>query len=185
MASSLDDVFDAIDKATQCSFGRACSSGDINQEAGPNVGKNLTDDEKAEYGGSGTGTPGGHGPEDEENARKNESTGNPENRTEYERYVDSLRASMEKPNVQDENQSNIINDLYRPNAKVGSGSTADAVRYEIATGEKVGGRGHIEKAETYSKALQDWLNKNQQASTSDKAAAENVLKDMQNALKGK
>ncbi|WP_237731441.1 VENN motif pre-toxin domain-containing protein [Lelliottia amnigena] len=77
MASSLDDVFDAIDKATQCSFGGACSSDDIDQETGPNVGKNLTDDEKAEYGGTGTGTPGGHGPEDEENARKNESTGNP------------------------------------------------------------------------------------------------------------
>jgi hypothetical protein len=35
---------------------------------------------------------------------------------------------MEKPNVQDENLSHIIDDLYRPNAKVGSGSTADAVR---------------------------------------------------------
>ena len=45
--------------------------------------------------------------------------------------------------------------------------------------------GHVEKAQTYSKALQDWLNKNPQASSSDRAAAENVLKDMQNALKGK
>jgi filamentous hemagglutinin len=151
----------------------------------PNIGKDLTDEQKKELGGSGSGTPGGWGPEDEENARNRESSVSPENRAEYEKYVDSLRASMEKPNVQDENLSNIIDDLYRPNAKVGSGSTADAVRYEIATGEKVGGRGHIEKAETYSKALQDWLNKNPQASTSDKAAAENVLKDMQNALKGK
>ncbi|MGU3525354.1 hemagglutinin repeat-containing protein [Enterobacteriaceae bacterium C23F] len=156
-----------------------------NDKDKPNVGANLTDEDKAELGGAGSGTPGGHGPEDEENARKNEATANPENRADYEKYVDSLRASMEKPNVQDESLGNIINDLYRPNAKVGSGSTADAVRYEIATGEKVGGRGHIEKAETYSKALQDWLNKNPQASTSDKAAAENVLKDMQNALKGK
>ncbi len=151
----------------------------------PNVAKDLTDAEKAEVGGTGSGTPGGWGPEDEEKARNSESSVNHENRAEYEKYVDSLRASMEKPNVQDENLGNIIDDLYRPNAKIGSGSTADAVRYEIATGEKVGGRGHVEKAETYSKALQDWLNKNPQASTSNKAAAENVLKDMQNALKGK
>ena len=73
MASALDGVFDALDKATQCSFGRACSSDDTDQDAGPNAGKNLTEDEKSEYGGTGTGTHGGHGghgghgPEDEEN----------------------------------------------------------------------------------------------------------------------
>ncbi len=92
----------------------------------PNIGKDLSDADKAELGGTGPGTPGGWGQEDK--ARNSESSVNPENRAEYEKYVDSLRASMEKPNVQDENLSNIIDDLYRPNAKVGSGSTADAVR---------------------------------------------------------
>ncbi|QXN64058.1 hypothetical protein [Serratia fonticola] len=38
----------------------------------PNVAKDLTDEEKAEAGGAGSGTPGGHGPEDEENARNSE-----------------------------------------------------------------------------------------------------------------
>ncbi|WP_317178157.1 hemagglutinin repeat-containing protein [Pectobacterium sp. HCp5_1] len=151
----------------------------------PNLGKDLTNEQKAELGGTGSGTPGGWEPQDEENARNSDSSSDPKSRSQYEQYVDSLRASMEKPNVKDDNLKNIINDLYRPNAKVGSGSTADAVRYELATGEKVGGRGHVEKAQTYSKALQDWLNKNPQASSSDRAAAENVLKDMQNALKGK
>ncbi|POY56417.1 hemolysin BL-binding protein [Pectobacterium versatile] len=151
----------------------------------PNLGKDLTNEQKAELGGSGSGTPGGWEPQDEENARNNDSSSDPKSRSQYEQYLDSLRASMEKPNVKDDNLKNIINDLYRPNAKVGSGSTADAVRYELATGEKVGGRGHVEKAQTYSKALQDWLNKNPQASSSDRAVAENVLKDMQNALKGK
>ncbi|NAU00634.1 type IV secretion protein Rhs [Escherichia coli] len=75
--------------------------------------------------------------------------------------------------------------LYRPNAKVGSGSTADAVRYELATGEKVGGRGHVLKAQDYTRALQDWLDKNPTASPGDRAAAENVLQDLQNALGGK
>lgn len=38
----------------------------------PNVAKDLTDEDKAELGGAGSGTPGGHGPEDEENARNSE-----------------------------------------------------------------------------------------------------------------
>ncbi|MFO6484887.1 type IV secretion protein Rhs [Escherichia coli] len=71
---------------------------------------------------------------------------------------------MGKPDVTDSNLKNIIDNLYRPNAKVGSGSTADAVRYKLATGEKVGGRGHVLKAQDYTRALQDWLDKNPTAS---------------------
>ncbi|MBS8996639.1 hemagglutinin repeat-containing protein [Escherichia coli] len=57
IASAVDDLFDAIDKATQCSFGRACSSDDSNKETQPNVAGNMTDSEKAEYGGAGAGSP--------------------------------------------------------------------------------------------------------------------------------
>jgi len=39
----------------------------------PNVAKDLTDAEKAEVGGTGSGTPGGWGPEDEEKARNSET----------------------------------------------------------------------------------------------------------------
>ena len=42
-------------------------------ESKPNAGKDLTDAEKAEYGGAGSGTPGGWEPQDEENARNNEA----------------------------------------------------------------------------------------------------------------
>ncbi|ANS45000.1 VENN motif pre-toxin domain-containing protein [Serratia inhibens] len=42
----------------------------------PNVAKDLTNEDKAELGGAGSGTPGGHGPEDEENARSSESKQN-------------------------------------------------------------------------------------------------------------
>lgn len=69
----LDDALDTLDKATQCSFGRACSSDDTEQTYGPNVGKNLTNEEKAEFGGTGSGTPGGWEPQDEENARSSEA----------------------------------------------------------------------------------------------------------------
>jgi filamentous hemagglutinin len=61
IASGLDgalkDIGEAIDKATQCSFGRACSedTGDNNANQ-PNIGKDLTDAEKTELGGAGSGT---------------------------------------------------------------------------------------------------------------------------------
>ncbi|MBP2198991.1 VENN motif pre-toxin domain-containing protein [Pantoea cypripedii] len=48
-------------------------NGDKDGESTPNVGSGLSDEEKAELGGSGSGTPGGWGPEDEEDARNNEA----------------------------------------------------------------------------------------------------------------
>lgn len=49
MATALDktlkEMKEALDKATQCSFGRACSADDVGQTEGPNAGKNLTDAE--------------------------------------------------------------------------------------------------------------------------------------------
>ncbi len=79
IASGLDgalkDIGEAIDKATQCSFGRACSEDTGDSSANqPNIGKDLTDAEKAELGGSGSGAPGGWEPQDEENARNNASS---------------------------------------------------------------------------------------------------------------
>ncbi|ATM85663.1 hemagglutinin repeat-containing protein [Yersinia frederiksenii] len=47
-------------------------NGDKENESGPNIGKDLTEADKAELGGTGSGTPGGWGPEDEENARNND-----------------------------------------------------------------------------------------------------------------
>ena len=72
--AALKDIGEAIDKATQCSFGRACSEETGDGSTGqPNTGKDLTDAEKAEIGGAGSGTPGGWEPQDEENARNNET----------------------------------------------------------------------------------------------------------------
>ena len=92
---------------------------------------------------------------------------------------------MARPDVLDQNLGKILDDLYRTNAKIGSGSTAAAVRHELATGQKVGDRLHAQKATDSVQALQKWLSKNPAAPAGDRAAAENVIKDMQNALKGK
>lgn len=117
------------------------------------------------------------------------------NRALFEFYKDGLIAKMAKPEVTDPKLHSLINDLYRPGAKIGSGSTADAVRYERLTGEPVGEVFHTQKAENYIAALKKWIQTNANASPansaaenalrSDRAVAENVIRDLENALKGK
>jgi hypothetical protein len=116
--------------------------------------------------------------------RRRVNTGNAANRATFELYKDSLISKMEKPTVSDPTLSGLLDDLYRPGGKIGSGSTADAVRYERATGQPVGNVFHTQKANDYSAALQKWLDKNPKAPAVDRAAAENVIRDLQNALKG-
>jgi len=55
----------------------------------------------------------------------------------------------------------------------------------MATGNPVGGVFHTQKAIDYSTALQNWLDANPGASFSDRSAAQNILRDLQNALSGK
>lgn len=106
------------------------------------------------------------------------------NRAEFERYQQIMRERMAKPATTDPVLSQAMNEMYRDGARVGSGSTAAAVRQERATGGTVGGRTHTQKAEGYVKFLERWLEKNPTASPGDRAAAENVLRDLRNALAG-
>ncbi|MGC9671537.1 hypothetical protein ACNTMW_33960 [Planosporangium sp. 12N6] len=88
-----------------------------------------------------------------------------------------LRMEMAKPQTVDTELSKLTGDLYRPNARIGSGSTASAIRFERLNGETVGGKLHAQKARDYIAALQRWLQKNPTASAGDRAAAENVIRD--------
>jgi Flp pilus assembly pilin Flp len=107
------------------------------------------------------------------------------NRAAHEQYLDELRRNMGRPQVQDPRLSKILDEQYREGAKIGSGSTADAVRHEAKTGEHVGGKLHRQKAEEAVGRLEKWLRDHPTARPGDRAAAENVLKDLRNALDGK
>lgn len=101
------------------------------------------------------------------------------------RYKDELRAAMGKPTVADSELADFIDKLYRPNAKIGSGSTAAAVREELVTGQPVGNAFHSTKANGAIKFLERWLTKNPAGRPGDRAAAENLIIDMSNALEGR
>lgn len=52
------------------------------------------------------------------------------------------------------------------------------------TGRKIGDRFHHQKTQQRIVNLERWVRDNPTASPGDRAAAENTLKDLQNALKG-
>jgi hypothetical protein len=102
----------------------------------------------------------------------------------HEAYKNILRKEMAKPYVQDPKLADFVSELYRPGAQIGSGSTAAAVRFERLTNGQVGGKTHAEKAQNAITYLQNWLTKNPTAAPGDRAAAENLIRDMLNALNG-
>jgi len=107
------------------------------------------------------------------------------NNATLEALKDSYRMGMSKPTVSDPALKTIVDKLYRENATVGSGSTAAAVRFELSTGQQVGGRSHVQKASESITALTDWLTTHPSASSADQAAAKNIIIDTKNALSGK
>lgn len=125
------------------------------------------------------------GSDDPQGASGNTTSSGKANAATGPKLADDLAAGMSKPIVSDTKLGGLMDDLYRDGAKIGTGSTADAVRYETETKTPVGGVFHTQKAEDYSVALQRWLDSNPNASFGDRSAAQNVLRDLQNALKGK
>jgi hypothetical protein len=87
------------------------------------------------------------------------------------------------PTVENTKLQNVINDLYKgttnPN-RIGPGTTADAVRNELETGQPTGGTFHFEKAQQYSNALNSLLKGN--LSDHDRLVAQSLLDDLQSSL---
>ncbi|WP_428377503.1 hypothetical protein [Lichenicoccus sp.] len=108
-------------------------------------------------------------------AGESEVVGGASNPTTVEAHKDGLRAAMTKPATSDPDLKAIMDDLYRDRATIGSGSTAAAVRHELATGERVKGAFHSVKAVNTIRTLNRWLRNNPTASPGDRAAAENVI----------
>lgn len=90
------------------------------------------------------------------------------------------------PTVSDPKLANIVRDLYKgtkaPNP-IGTGSTADAIRNEFATGSPTHGVFHSKKGEQYLRALDNWLKKNPGASDHDRLVAESLKRDLESALR--
>ena len=84
--------------------------------------------------------------------------------------------------VSNEKLRNCINELYCPGATIGDGGLADAIRYEINTGELVGNKSHINKGIERVKNLENIISK-QNLSNTDLSIATSLLADLKDALK--
>jgi hypothetical protein len=86
------------------------------------------------------------------------------------------------PAKEDARLEKLLDKQYRKDAEIGSGSTADAIRHERLTGQPIKGVWHSQKGEESIRALETWIKNNPTASPGDRAAAENVIKDLKDAL---
>ncbi len=91
---------------------------------------------------------------------------------------DNLLSTAEHPKLR-----NLIDQMYRRNARIGSGSTADAIRHELQTGELLSPKGHFLKGQEMRTALQR-LRKSGDLNPGDKKIATYILRDLQNSLSG-
>lgn len=99
----------------------------------------------------------------------------------------AARDILATPRVSDAKLQNIINDLYKGTTnlgRVGNGTTAVAVRQELATGRSVGGRFQLQKANDYARGLENWLRNNPNDPYQDRLVAQSVLDDLRSALGG-
>ena len=60
----------------------------------------------------------------------------------------------------------------------------DAIRHELATGEKVGGVLHSQKGADYARGLQTWLRANPNAAYGDRVAAQSILNELRSVMGG-
>ena len=97
------------------------------------------------------------------------------------------------PVVTDAKLKNLVKDLYKgatmkdQSNRIGDGSCADAIRHELANpGAHVGGRGHVQKGQEYSRGLSNWLARNPATpeNGADRAVAQQIIDDIADALGG-
>ncbi|MDX4944671.1 hypothetical protein [Providencia manganoxydans] len=67
--NTLGSIRDSLAETFDCTFGMSCSNDIDNAAKNPNLGKEFSNSDKVELGGTGSGTPDGWGPEDEAHAR--------------------------------------------------------------------------------------------------------------------
>ncbi len=101
------------------------------------------------------------------------------------RRASKAKEILPKPIVNDAELQNYVNDLYKgttnPN-RVGTGTTADAVREEVATGQATAGKFHIQKAEDTARGLGNWLRRNPGADPHDRLVARSLRDELLDAL---
>lgn len=90
-----------------------------------------------------------------------------------------------RPEVEDAKLNNYVNDLFKgvdnPH-RFGDGTTMDAIRHELRTGETVHNRRHVIKGENILRGLERWLRNHPEAPPSDREIAMQLARELREAL---
>jgi hypothetical protein len=92
---------------------------------------------------------------------------------------------LPKPPVSDRKLKNIVEDLYKGTTnplRVGNGTTMDAVRNELATGDPTHGKFHSTKALESVNRLRNFLKRSPNASFHDRLVAQSLLDELLSVL---
>lgn len=90
-----------------------------------------------------------------------------------------------RPGVEDAKLSNYVEQLFKGvqnPRRFGDGTTMDAIRHELRTGETVHNRRHILKGEETLRGLEKWLRQNPGAAPADRAVARQLVDEIREAL---
>lgn len=90
-----------------------------------------------------------------------------------------------RPDVSDSKLQNYVSDLFKgvdSPVRMGDGTTMDAIRHELLTGEAVHGRRHLIKGQEILNGLTRWLREHPNASTHDRQVAEKLADELREAL---
>ncbi|QBX56092.1 hypothetical protein EXE58_11865 [Nocardioides seonyuensis] len=90
-----------------------------------------------------------------------------------------------KPEVQDVRLKNYVNNLFKGThnqSRVGDGTTMDAIRRELATGDPTHGRMHIIKGRETLRGLEKWLTHRSDASPADRQVAQSLINELKDVL---
>ncbi len=89
------------------------------------------------------------------------------------------------PGVGSPKLQNIVDDLYKGTTnpgRTGTGTTADALRYELSTGQRVFGKSHLQKAGDSLRGLENWMKANPGAPYHVRLVSRSVSDDLLDAL---
>ncbi|MDR3258145.1 MAG: hypothetical protein LBT51_00835 [Fusobacteriaceae bacterium] len=86
--------------------------------------------------------------------------------------------------VDNQKLKNVISEMYRSKSSVGDGGLVDAIRDELKTGVKTGGKSHLLKGTERVTNLENVIKK-ENLNDKDLKIAKELLEDLKNALGGK
>lgn len=100
-------------------------------------------------------------------------------------WLPDRKPGRPRPDAEDPKLTNYVNQLFKgveSPKRFGDGTTMDAIRHELRTGETVHNRRHLIKGEETLRGLERWLRQNPDASQSDRRVAQQLADEIREAL---